>query len=191
MKVALLSLAFLSIGLGTLDAGVRAHLEAKADKIGTIIVDGKAGNGPYLYFTYSVTNPTDRELSLFLDLTVETDTPTTYRNAVDPAVERAVEQKMKKDFMNIAEMRSAKIGPGETKECIAIFGKVDPAADELNVVIRGLVDRVAFENGKRVIEDKALVFKYLRPGDEYHPVRAIHAAGKEWRVISREEKAYS
>jgi hypothetical protein len=191
MKVALLSLAFVSLGLGTLQAAPRAHLEAKADRIGTIIVNGLSGYGPYLYFTYTVTNPTDKELSLFLDLTVETDTPNKYRNGVDPAVEQAVKQRLKKDFLDISQMRSAKIAPGETKDCIAVFGRVDPAADVLNVVIRGLVDRVAFEKGKRVIEDRALVFKYLRPGDEYHPVRAIHEAGKEWRVIARDEKTYS
>ena len=191
MKVALLSIALVSLILASVDAAPRARLEAKAGQIGTLIVNGLSGEGPYLYFTFSVTNPTDKEMSLFLDLSVETDTPNKYRNGVDPAVEKAVEQRLKKELLNISEMRTTKIAPGETKECIAVFGKIDPAADVINVVIGGLVDRVAFENGKRVIEDRVLVFKYLRPGDEYHPVRAIRPAGKEWRVLAREEKSYS
>src|SRR5262245_39179520 len=191
MKAALLSIALVLVTVSHSEAAVRTRLDVKADKIGTLLLDGLSGYGPYLYFVYTVTNPTDKELSLYLDLTVETDTPFKYRNGVDPAVEQAAEQRLKKDLLNISEMRSAKIAPGETKECIAVFGKLDASVDFIDVVIRGLVDRVAFEGDKRLIEDRALVFKYWRPGDEYHPVRLIRPAGKEWRVLAREEKAYS
>lgn len=191
MKAVLLTSVVALLCTGSLVAGRRAQLDVKAERIGTLLLSGAQGRGAYLYFTYSVSNPTDKEMPLYLDVALETEQKdTAYRNAADASVQSVVEQKLNKKYLNISDARSTKIGPGETKDCIAIFGKIDPAPDFLNVVIRGIADRVTFEGGKRIVEDKALVFKYWRPGDEYHPLRWIRPNGKEWRVDAREEKPY-
>lgn len=190
MKAALLTTLFALCGLGSLQAGLRAQLDVNAERIGTLLLNGAQGRGAYLYFTYTVTNPTDKDLSLYLDVALETERKTGYQNEIDPTVQAMVEQRMNKKYLNIADMRSARIAAGETKDCIAIFGRIDPAPDFLDVVIRGIADRVTFEGGKRFIEEKALVFRYWRPGDEFHPLRMIRAKGREWRVLAREEKPY-
>jgi hypothetical protein len=102
-------------------------------------------------------------------------------------VEKAIEEREGKDFANIKDLRSD-IGPGETKECLAIFGSIIESTDLLKIQVLGLWDRISHEGAKVFVEDRALILTYSRPGDEYFPQRdKIRFVRKDWKILERKE----
>lgn len=141
------------------------------------------------YLIYQVTNKGDATVPLRLNIKAVSDVAgKTYLQGYYQRVEQAIERKEGRNFLNIRDMRG-EIGPGETKEAVAIFGSIVESTDKLAVQVMGLWDRISHEGQKVFIEDRMLVLNYYRPGDEYFPqYDKIAFRGADWKVIFREEK---
>jgi hypothetical protein len=139
----------------------------------------------YWYMLYAVTNPTEEEHHISLELKVITDDNHVYYNSLFPAIEKLVEAKKKQKFLNVLEMKGeefdGKIGPNETKLGIALFGRIDDEMDEMNVHISGLVDVISYEENSVWKDLKVKVITYSRKGDEFNRhLDLVEYVGSTW-----------
>ena len=178
---------FVGILAGKTEAAVRWNLEFKPVKMDRVSIRTGIQWKAYWYLVYQVTNKTDETVPLYLSIKATSDAANrTYFEGYYKRVERAIERKEGRDLLNIQEMRG-EIGPGETKEAMAIFGSVVESTDVLKVRVLGLWDRISHEGKKVFIEDRALILTYYRPGDEYFPqYDRIRLKKTAWVVLHRE-----
>ncbi|MEW6741970.1 MAG: hypothetical protein AB1486_04345 [Planctomycetota bacterium] len=188
------ALVILVSGLAAFSAGAKERWEFLLEpvEIGTLLGNGLEGPGLYLYLVYDLTNRSIDSAPLGVTLRVETDIPNlVYWDRVDPLVEEGLAPRGFVDLKNAADLRAGEIGAGEKLRCLAVFGKLSPHVDKLDIVVTGLVDAVSLKGGRRTVENRALVLHYSRPGDEFYPQRRpLFLQKKEWRVLSRQERPY-
>ncbi|KPJ58112.1 MAG: hypothetical protein AMS15_09175 [Planctomycetes bacterium DG_23] len=151
-----------------------------------VIANSSGESKVYWYMLYKVTNNTAAEHFFIPDISIETETKKIYLDSLYPDPEWAVERRKGKKFLNMAEM-IGKIKPGETKEGIALFPQIDPAADELRLVVMGITNEFKiekFEAGTyigKVCRHRALVVTHKRPGDEHNPhMKRVYFYGRTW-----------
>ncbi len=145
----------------------RWHLEFKQVKMDRVLVKIGETNTPYWYLVYKVTNPTDESIFLNLQLKAYSDVGTkNYIEWFSPLAVKTIVAKEQRGLKNVQEMRT-EIGPGETFEGVALFKNVHEGTDNLRIEVCGLWDRVTFDKGQIVVEDKVLKLYFFRPGDEF------------------------
>ena len=186
-RLAFLVAACVLLFAGALQAEARWNLKFESGKMERISIKTGLKWDAYWYFTYKVTNNTDATVPLRLSIKALSDaTDKVIYEGYYKRVEDAVEKKADKNYLNIKDLRTATIDPGESKEIIAILGKVNEATDVLKVHITGLWDRISPEGKKTFVEDRILVLSFYRPGDEYYPqYDRIILKKKEWVVENR------
>lgn len=192
MKMYMVLLLIL-LGLTPLDASRRWSLKFNYEKPEYIRVQDSTGEiQTHWYMIYSLTNPTDRDLHISVELKVITDDEHVYYNSLYPGVEKLVEAQKNQKFLNVLEMKgedlSGTIAAGETKLGIALFGRIDDEMDTMNIHITGLVDVVSHEGTTVFKEVKVLILTYQRKGDEFNRhLDLLHYVRKEWIVTKKEE----
>jgi len=137
----------------------------------------------YWYVLYKVTNKTKAERFFIPDIRIETETKRVYKDSLYGGLESAVEKKEGKKFLNFAEM-IGKVKPGEIKSGIALFSQIDPAADEICLVVLGITNEFKIERteeGKKICRHRALIVTYKRPGDEHYPAsKRVYFYSRTW-----------
>lgn len=171
----------------------------------------------YWYMIYTITNDTRDNIRLGIDISIKADTGEYYQDMFFPIVEDgmiALEEKLvglgigiqkerikelKKElkYINCKELRDKnEIKAGETIKCIAAFKEVNRRANEIEVMIGGLVDVIKrrFDPPpmrEGTVEDRLLyeyeckIWKiiYHLPGDEfYDPNKPIREIKKDWVI---------
>lgn len=189
--IAILLVFFVAVFVlsGNLSAEKRWNLKFEQGDLKRISIKTGIKWDAYWYLTYKVTNNTEQSIPMVLGIKAFSDaTKTVYYEGYYKRVEEAIEKKTGKGYLNIKDMRTT-IEPGESKEAIAIFGKINESTDTLKIQICGLWDRISHEGKKTFIEKKALELVFYRPGDEYFPqYDTIYFKSKKWVVLERAEK---
>jgi hypothetical protein len=152
--------------------------------------DGVRRGEVYWYMLYRIENKTGKDREAYLSITARSDHDKSYANICLPDVEPRIEEKLGKtlwgkvDEVNILRERAEKgetstdkvnfnyitFKAGETRDCVAIFNKLDPGATHLTITVDGLSnDRpvIQREGGPKQIESRIYAVKLERPGDEY------------------------
>ena len=151
-----------------------------------VIADPLGENEAYWYVLYKVTNNTGAERRFIPDIRIETETKKAYKDGLNSTLEAAVEKKKGKKFLNFAEMIGP-IKPGQTKEGIALFSQIDPAADEIRLVVLGITNEFKIEKIQagayigKICRHRALIVTYKRPGDEhYQASKRVYFYSRTW-----------
>ncbi len=118
------------------------------------------------YMKYTVTNPTGDEAPFNVNFRVMTDTKKKGRDIGSSKVDKALEARTGKKMLSRSE-RPKTIGAGESVECVAIFGPLDPHADEIWIDVTGLRDTIVTKSGKDFFVKKAMRYIFSRPGDQF------------------------
>jgi len=162
----------------------RWHLDFKQVKMDRVLVKIGETNTPYWYLIYKVTNPTDESISLNLQIKAYSDVgKKAYIEWYSPLAVKTIVAKEQRPLKNIQEMRN-EIGPGETLEAVALFKSVHEGTDNLRIEVFGLWDRVTYNTGQIVVEDRILNIYFFRPGDEYFPqFDRFFFKKQEWVVL--------
>jgi len=118
-----------------------------------------------LYFTYKVTNKSEKTILYVPEFFLETNTGKSYLDLIRLGAQAKVEKQRKRRFLNSAQM-IGEVKPGEIKEGIAFFPEVDPKAKKLTLVALGLTNeyRVLERFGTEIIERKAFTVSFDWPG---------------------------
>lgn len=151
------------------EAAGRWRLDFDAGNFAHAVIKSVDGSTAHYYLTYSVTNGTDEARDARLRVELRTDTEKVYADRYDTAVAEKAKKKHKMDSLSSTfGLRSEALESGASKDAIAVFGQLDPNADELEVRVYGLWDPIYRDlKGRTWSERRVLVLKYERPGDEY------------------------
>jgi hypothetical protein len=121
-----------------------------------------------------------------------------------PDVERAAEIREARALVGPADFREAlkakgegddskykalmEVKPGEKRHCVATFNRIDPEADRVEILVRGLTNHVhvdVLDDGRRRVSERALKIVVERPGDEFaHGLDRFRFVRKEWTTVS-------
>jgi len=125
-----------------------------------------AGGLTVAYTTYEVTNNTGAERPFFPIFRVETDTSQLTYAMASPGALAAIRTKHGVPLLDINQI-CGPIKPGETKKGVAIFHRLDPAADHVHVYISGLTDEFRYqdEKGRKGFQRRVWYIHWFRPGD--------------------------
>lgn len=140
----------------------------------------------YWYMTYKITNDTNDDWRIMINIRAKTDSHKKYHDLSFPLAKESIEEKLGKKFNGIRDVSQTIIKAGETKECVAIFNAIDPEMDKLRIYIEGLTNDIKVEDikgrpNKRRVTDKILKLVYKRPGDEFHAMlKTLEFVKKEW-----------
>ncbi|MCK4908585.1 MAG: HEAT repeat domain-containing protein [Planctomycetes bacterium] len=158
-------------------------------------VDPNDNKTNYWYLIYTITNHTDDNIRLVLDICIKTDTNKYYQDTWQPIIEdgmisreeklgglplglqkvRIKELKAELKYLNTREIREkSEIKPKETITGIAVFKELDKQAKEYEVMVGGLVDMVKLSftpppdiQAVYGYEPKILKITYSHEGDEF------------------------
>jgi len=168
--------------------GVRWNLKFEQVELDRISIKTGTQLQSYWYLIYKVSNETDETVPLRLSIKAISDVANkTYLEGYYKKVEGVVERIKGRKLLNIRDMRS-EIGPGKTLEAIAVFGSIAESTDTCKIQVLGLWDRVRREGTKLFVEDRALVLKFKRPGDEYFPQHDMIVFDRfDWVVLYSRE----
>ncbi|MBI4583440.1 MAG: hypothetical protein HY717_05390 [Planctomycetes bacterium] len=174
-------------------------LDFDVQKVRTIVLlDGALKGQVYWYMLYTVENKTGEERQAFLSISATSDRNKTYSDVHLPTVERAIEKKVgtklwgKDDLYEEQKDRNpddeyyhyTTVKAGEKRGCVAIFNKLDPGANHVNIFVRGLsndLHLIEKEDGTRIIEERMFALEYNRPSDEYEiNLDRFNLKKKEW-----------
>jgi len=168
-------------------------IDFSMEKFGTISVRNKAGRVRTLnYLVFKLTNESGDDVPLSLHFRLETDIDAkggdadalVYRETVDAKAAEAVGKHLERDGLVARADRPATLGDGESIECVALFGPIDPRWDELTMTVHGLEDVVYRNGGKRYFRRRAMILEWERPGDEYYTQRdRIKFKKATWKTI--------
>lgn len=131
-----------------------------------IVDDGVNGKVAMAYTTYTVTNKTDKDIDFAPTFTVETDTGQVTYGIPSPGIVRAIDAKHGKTFLDVNQIAGS-IKPGETKQGVAVFRRLDPKADNVKLYISGLTDAYRYqkEDERQGFQRKVWYIHWYRPGD--------------------------
>ena len=126
--------------------------------------DGRYRN--FLSMTYRVTNKTNKKIHFYPDFVIKTDVNTRHLDTIFPKLQTQLESERRKNYLNAAQV-TGPIGPGETKQGVAIFKNVDDWADKLIFYCFGFTNAYKFdERDESKILYEVWRIDYHRPGDE-------------------------
>ena len=170
MSVAVLGLLAADVtGDSRAEAAGRWRLDFAGGTLSHAVLTATDGSSSHYYLTYTVTNGMEEAREARIRIELRTDTDKTYRDRYDAAVVAKAEKNLKKEGLSSTfGLRKEALESGSAKEAIAVFGELDPDADELEVRVYGLWDPIYRDlKGRTWSERRVLVLKYERPGDEY------------------------
>jgi hypothetical protein len=151
-------------------AEARWRLDFEPGEFSYVVVGPNNGTGRVQYFLpYTVKNDSEGERAPGLRLEVRTETKKTFGDHFGARAYKAIAKDLKKKKVSSTfQLRSKKLAKGDSAEGSAHFGRMDDNADELEVRVYGLWNPVYNDKkGKRWRENRVLVLKYRRYGDEY------------------------
>lgn len=151
-------------------AAGRWRLDFEPGDFSHVVVAPKLGAGKVVYYLpYTLTNGSDADRTPRVRIEVRTGTKKTFGDHFDAAAYAAIGKDLKKKKVNSTfDLRASELGTGKATEAAAHFGRMDDNADDLEVRVYGLWDPVYTDNrGKTWSENRVLVLKYHRAGDEY------------------------
>lgn len=166
-KTALVLLPLLAL-LGALAGPVRSEEPKKGRWVldlehGNLRVvnwaDASGATRPYHYITLKVTNNTAyaREWRPVVRAIVNTKpTAPTYAMPLVEALEAIRRQERDAKLVPVSETAGL-IQPGETKSCVAIFGRLDPMYHRINIQIGGLVNPVVVYQVEKYPGDRLMI----------------------------------
>lgn len=174
-------------------AGGRNRLDLVPGEFSVAIVSSGHDATSY-YLPYTLKNPMDEARTPRLHIELTTDTGKKYGDHADPRVIAATEKALgTTGLKSTAGLRSAELAAGASVQSVANFGNIDPNADDLTVRVYGLWDPVVrTKQGKVYRENRVLVLKYARKGDEYdRPLDPIHFVSRKEEVEGEVVELYS
>ena len=160
-------------------------LDFNLDRVGSItMLEGPFKGQIFWCMTYSVENKSATERNAYISITAESDRRKRYADIYLGDVERAVERKVGRPLWGKTDVNAARkdldptdaayhyneFKPGEKRDCVAIFGELDPSTNNIKIIVRGLSNDyhlVETEDGDREIEERVYEIFFHRPGDEY------------------------
>jgi hypothetical protein len=160
-------------------------LDFEVKKVSTVsIVEGPFKGEVHWFMVYSVENKSDEERPTYLAITAASDRKKIYTDRQLTEVERAIERKIgrplwgRTDLFEEQKDRDPKdtryqyttFKAREKRECVAVFGKVDPGANKIEIQVRGLSNDhhlIQKDDGSRFVEERVYEIRYERPEDVY------------------------
>jgi hypothetical protein len=160
-------------------------LDFNAEKVRAIsVLEGPYKGQVFWYMVYTVENKSSEERKAFVYVTASSDRNKTYADVYLPTVELAIEKKEGRDFWgksNLYQVQKEKspddayyhytsFEPGQKRTCVAIFYKLDPGANRIQIQVRGLSNDLRLvekDDGTRGIQERVLALEYERTGDVY------------------------
>ncbi|MBI3268327.1 MAG: HEAT repeat domain-containing protein [Planctomycetes bacterium] len=174
--IATLALFLCSSGLFA-DVKRRWRLDFECEKPDLITYEGEGGDREDFWFVvYKVTNPTDQDVPLIIDLTLRTDKDRYSHNGYFPGPEEQIvaklehlvglsaglrherlkEMKAAGRHLNTSDQRAKKfLKPKESFQGIAVFANVDRDLRTIDLLVAGLMDPVKYRTGKPKDEEDA------------------------------------
>jgi len=176
------------------------YMDLKVDRLPRMVTEEEGGiEKQYLVFTYRLSNVTEQPFVLMPSFQLRGDTGAAYPEVFREEVFHKVRLINGRDYMSSRQImdklwfdeetgqrrKEPLLMPGQTLYGAAAFEEVDPRIDELIVYGFGLTDsyRVRTLEGKRVTLIEAKISKFLRPGDRFHPDRAIKLEQEDWEFV--------
>lgn len=168
--LALVGASVAALSSGDAVAGARTRIDFDPGTFSYALVAPRDGVGRVQYYLpYTVKNTADDEQTPRLRIEVRTETKKTFGDHFDAKAYEAIAKDMRtKSVPCTFDLRKSALAGGATASAAAHFGRMDDNADELEVRVYGLWDPVYRDKrGVRWRENRVLVLKYRRYGDEY------------------------
>lgn len=159
-------------------------LDFEVEKFGSVNVPDKLGRSETVwYLAYKLTNNTSNDVPLSLHFRLETDTKKVYRESVHKKAQKLIDARLKHET-KAASQHPETLGAGESMHGVAIFGKLDPELDKIDITITGLEDVVYRVGAKRFYRKNGLLLQWARPGDEYFTYRdPVKFVKRSWKTL--------
>lgn len=147
-----------------------------------IAMVGGKGEARY-YLKYRLANVSGEEQTPRIKVVLTTDTGKRYVDHFDAAVMKSLKAHdgSGQAPATAAALRKEAMPADGHSEGVAVFGAIDPNADDLQVRVYGLWDPIIRDRkGRKYIERRVLVLDYARSGDEYErhldPIRLVDSS---------------
>ena len=160
----------------------------------------------FWYMLYELSNPSDEDRQLFVNITATSDHNKRYVDLFLPSVERAIEHKERRSlwgkldqFESLSKRRPddpkysyITLKAGEKRSCVAVFNRLDPNANHITIKVSGLSNEIrgsVADDGTRSLGERVREFYFKRAGDEHDiTLDSFKPKGKAWtrREISAE-----
>ena len=147
-----------------------------------IAMHGDQGEARY-YLKYRLSNASGAEETPRIKLVLTTDTGKRYVDYRDAAVMKALKASSasKQAPATASSLRKAAMAADGEADAVAVFGAIDPNADELQVRVYGLWQPIIRDRkGRKFLERRVLVLDYSRSGDEYNrhddPIKLVKSS---------------
>ena len=150
----------------------------------------------YFCFTYKITNSGEKPFRLRPVFDLRTDTGKTYAEVAREDVLQKIRELNGQDYFTtrglVEHLREEEgndgeplLAPGKSVYGVAIFPPVEPAADFIEIYAFGLTNsfKVETRDGQPTPFIEARVITYYRPGDEFHPDRALSLYSQDWVYV--------
>jgi hypothetical protein len=135
-------------------------LDLQHGRLNTVdVVDAAGRSTAYHYMTLKVTNKTAFARAWRPKVRAVTDTKPNapyYALPLPQALDSIRKQERDAALVLLSDT-GTKIDPGETKSCVAVFGRLDPAYDRVRVELRGLVNPVAVYKVEKYPGDRTVI----------------------------------
>jgi len=150
------------ISVSTDAAGKFWTLDFKHTGLHYVNVGGQA----VAYTTYTVTNNTGADRTFRPIFRVETETGKLTYAIAAPTIAPAIREKHGQKLLDVDQITGT-IKDGETKLGLAVFFKLDPAADHVKVYIAGITDTFRYqdEDNRKGFQRREWFIHWFRPGD--------------------------
>ena len=159
-------------------------LDFKVEKFGSVNVPNKTGGSETVwYLAYELSNNSGQDVPLALHFRLATDTKKVYRETAHKKAEKLIEARLKHEVQSASE-RPSSLGDGDSLKGVAIFGKLDPELDKIDITVTGLEDVVYRVGAKRYYKKNGLLLQWARPGDEYFTYRdPLKFVKRSWKTL--------
>jgi hypothetical protein len=152
----------------------------------------------FWYMLYELSNPSDEDRQLFVNITATSDHNKRYADLFLPSVERAIEKKERRvlwgkvdQFMLIRKRKPKDpkynyitLKAREKRFCVAVFNRLDPNANHITISVSGLSNEIResiADDGTRLLGEGMREFYFKRAGDEHDiTLDSFKPAGRAW-----------
>jgi hypothetical protein len=142
----------------------------------------RVGSQVVAYTTYQVTNNTGADRAFYPIFRVETDTERLTYALPSPEALTILRAKHRTQLLDIGEI-SGVIKNGESRRGVAIFFRLDPAADHVKVFITGLTNTFRYqdEDNRKGFQRRVRFIHWFRPGDTHNrPEDRVDTQFDDW-----------
>lgn len=152
----------------------------------------------YWYFPFTLTNKGDKPEKFFVSVRAKSDKNRKYTDLALPDVEKKIERIERRKLHSKVDLLAAgknladyqEYGPGETRQCVAIFNPLDSEADTITIDFHGMINDIALENlgdGRFRVTERVLRIVFHRPGDEFYTsLDQFKLKSKSWITLTSE-----